>query len=143
VGVQSVRFDGYITDSGQLTIEDPSGFSQLMDKLAGAPIWVTVVKREKRRSMPQNRYYWKVVVGLLMDHTGYAKDEMHEILRARFLTEPDDFGCPGRIRSTAELTTAEAEVYFREIREWASANLGCYIPEPNEVEGSVWERTQG
>jgi hypothetical protein len=35
-------------------------------------------------------------------------------------------------RSTATLSTLEMEDYLARVREFASMELGCYIPEPNE-----------
>jgi len=35
-------------------------------------------------------------------------------------------------KSTAELTTKEFEEYTTSIRQWASQELGVYIPTPNE-----------
>ena len=78
---------------------------------------------EKQRSSPQNRYFHGVVLPLLADHTGYTDDEMKGVVKYKF-----------GIKSTAELTTAEFEDFCSRIRMWASRDLECWIPEPNETE---------
>ena len=93
----------------------------------------------KQRSNPENRYYWGVVVQILAEELGYFKDEMHEILKRKFLTEHVLLRNKGkeiaaeRNRSTAELSTKEMEDFLSQIRIWASSELSIFIPEPNEV----------
>jgi len=50
-------------------------------KYAGKRIEINIEKSQKKRSSFQNRYYWGVIVAMLADHTGYTKEEMHEILK--------------------------------------------------------------
>ena len=87
------------------------------------------------RSNPQNRYYWGVVIDILSSELGYTPEEIHEILRYKFipkrdiLIKDDDFKIS---RSTTSLTTVEMENYLSSVREWASIYCGINIPEPNE-----------
>jgi hypothetical protein len=37
------------------------------------------------RSIPQNKFYWGVVIDILSNHTGFEPEEVHEVLRAKFL----------------------------------------------------------
>lgn len=96
-------------------------------------------KEQKMRSLPQNKYYFKVIVEILSDHLGYTKDQIHELLKEEFLYEilhiktKDGIKEKKIVRSTTELTTAEAEKFYSDIRQWASLELNCYIPEPNEI----------
>lgn len=98
------------------------------------------IEEKKNRSSQQNRYYHGIVLERLSLHIGYTPDEMHEVLKHKFLrtwrTIPTKTG-PEEIeitRSTTELTTKDFEEYMTQVREWASINLGCWIPEPNEAE---------
>ncbi len=93
----------------------------------------------KRRSNAENKYYWKIVVGILAEETGYSDKEMHEILKRRFLTEHRIVrGKKGEViqmetdGSTAGLTTVKFEELMSQIRIWASRDLSIYIPSPNE-----------
>jgi len=83
----------------------------------------------KPRSIPENKYYWSIVVGAISDATGHTPQETHEILKFKFLravTGKFEF-----IRSTTDLSTVEFEKYLSEIRVFAAQELNCYIPEPN------------
>jgi dihydroorotate dehydrogenase len=94
---------------------------------------------KKQRSNNQNRYYHGVVVKTLSEHTGFTSDEMHEVLKHKFLkTYLHVVNKKGSVeevqisKSTKDLNTKEFEDYMTKVREWASIELGCWIPEPNE-----------
>lgn len=48
-------------------------------------ITIRVSRQHALRSGQQNRWYWGVIVQLLADHTGYTADEIHEVLKAKFI----------------------------------------------------------
>jgi hypothetical protein len=98
---------------------------------------VTVKRLRATRSTVQNRYYWGVVVQMLSDDLGYTPDEMHALLKMKFLPKRlaicdgngeilDEFVVGG---STRELTTADFGEYLDAIRQWA-AERGLVIPDP-------------
>ena len=94
----------------------------------------------KIRSNEQNKYYWSVILKIISDHTGYSIYEAHELMKLKFNSkilhinnDEVTIGC-----STAGLTTVEYETFLSHIRQWASQELNCYIPEPNE--GDIDER---
>ena len=95
-------------------------------------------KKKQNRSEQQNNYYWGVVIELMCETTGNNQDDMHEIMRMMFLKEQKDLvTIDGTInittsRSTTSLKKKEFEDYLSKIREFASTNLDCYIPTPNE-----------
>jgi hypothetical protein len=78
---------------------------------------------DKQRSSPENRYFHGVLLPILAEYTGYDPDEMKAVVKWKF-----------KIKHTAELTTSEFEKFMSDIRMWASRDLSCYIPEPNEQE---------
>lgn len=80
-------------------------------------------ERRTERSDQQNSYYWAIVVGMLADHIGNEKEEMHEILKQKF-----------KIKSTATLKTKEFEEYIANIVRFAASELHFVIPSPNEVD---------
>ncbi len=93
-----------------------------------------------KRSNPQNRYYFGVVVKLISSHTGFSSLEIHEILKHKFLKRGvvliNNRG--GRefqdiTESTTDLNTVQFEEYLSKIRQWASEELSVYIPLPHEV----------
>ena len=93
---------------------------------------------KKQRSNNQNRYYRGVVIARLSEHTGFTPEEMHEVLKWKFLrgwktlNTKQGFKEAEYTRSTAELDTKEFEAYMTKVREFASIELSCWIPEPNE-----------
>jgi hypothetical protein len=92
-------------------------------------------KFTSNRTSPQNRYYWGVVISILCEHTGFTNEEMHEVLKYKFLRRESitkDEKHFERSASTAELDTIEFIKYISDIVVWASSELSLQIPEPNE-----------
>lgn len=83
----------------------------------------------KSRSLKENNYYWGIVVELISQHTGFTPQETHEALKWKFLRIVK--GKLESCRSTTELSIAEFETFLSQIRQWASEELNCWIPEPN------------
>ena len=48
---------------------------------------VDVKNQRNNRSNMQNNYYWKCIVQVLSNELGYFPNEMHDVLRAKFLNE--------------------------------------------------------
>ena len=88
------------------------------------------------RSNPQNRYYWGVCVEIISDHTGFTPEEIHEVLKHKFLTPKERMG-QQIYPNTTQLDTREFNLYIEKIQRWASESLGLVIPDPNQNEASV------
>ena len=123
-----MKFLGVIAQEN-LCFEDLTLLSKTLKKLEGEKVTIEIKKRVQGRSMPQNRYYHSVVVKILSDETGYTLDEMHEVLKYKFLLQEGDMPY---VKSTTSLTVPEFEEYLRLIRMWASSELQTYIPGPGE-----------
>jgi hypothetical protein len=123
-------------ERGRIIYHDPREYSKVISALNGQEVTVSIKPPSKSRSNQQNRYYHGVVLALVADTTGYSTTECHELMKAMFL--PDNKVVAGKMihfsRSTTGLTTTEFEDYLKHIREWASVDLGIYIPQPNEVD---------
>lgn len=93
------------------------------------------VKRKKKRSLNQNRYYW-IVVMIIASECGEDKDTMHEVLKYKFNSEkkvlPDNsvisYG-----KSTAKLPKEEFQIYLSTIKAWCRDDLNIIIPEPTQI----------
>jgi len=120
------------SEKGKVTLYDQKSYDLLVWSLNGKDVELTIGKPAKKRSGQENRYYWGVVIKILSEYTGYSDDEMHDALRMMFLI--DRSGKLPILRSTASLTVAEFEDYMSKVRAWASMELSCYVPEPNEVD---------
>jgi hypothetical protein len=123
-------------EKGKLIFTDPVNYSKVISSLEGKAVVVNIKEPRSQRSKNQNDYYFGVVVEILAEHTGYSREEMHEVLKAKFLSETKELAGQSITfsRSTTSLSTVEFEEYLVRIREWASASLECFIPLPNEVD---------
>ena len=123
--------------NGQILWVDPIKASKVISAHNNQDVEITIKKPYNQRSKNQNAYYHAVVVEILAEELGHRrKEEMHEILRGKFLGRTMEIA--GQIihyaPSTSDLSTVDFEKYLAEIREWASEDLGIWIPLPNEVE---------
>lgn len=98
---------------------------------------IKIEKYSKKRSNPQNRYYRGVILKYLSDLFGYFDDEMHEVIKLKFLPYERVNRVTGEIEvfggSTAKLNTIEFEELNEKIRTWALVEYDCLIPLPNEI----------
>jgi len=121
---------------GELLITEP--MRQQIKSLDGHHVTVTVTKWADARSNQQNRYLWGVVYHLLSDELGYTSEEIHELLKQKYLTKW--INIKGKeyptALSTQELTTVAMNDYISKITIWASLELGIKIPSPNDAEDS-------
>jgi hypothetical protein len=116
--------------------------SEVIQSLEGKDIIITIEKKKKKRSNPQNSFYWSVVLPMMQtgfynnlgEHVGIQ--EAHEFLKARFLFREvvnQELGEVIKLsKSTTELSTIEWEEYMDSIRAFSTEFLGIQIPLPNE-----------
>lgn len=101
----------------------------------GHSIEIIIHRKRKHRSVQQNRYYW-LVASMLSDHTGFTKDEIHAILKSKFLrtekVNQDSGAVYDYVKSTTELSTMEYEEYLDSVRQFAAQEFDLQIPMPNE-----------
>jgi|GEM_PF-770838 len=90
--------------------------------------------KKQTRSQAQNSYMWGVVYKIMSDETGYLPDEVHQLMAKQFLS----YESQGEmfVRSTTRLNTKEMEDYLENVRRFATVELHCFIPLPNETEFS-------
>jgi hypothetical protein len=138
---QVLKFNGKVQQHKFLP-DEPQAFMDHVKSLEGEAVVATLKKYRpyKERSNQQNRYYWGVLVKILSNELGYTPEEVHEVIKYKFLLTERTFTTKeGDVRqlfvagSTASLSTSDFEALMSRIRSWASAELSIYIPEPNEV----------
>lgn len=124
---------------GRLFIHNRRRFDdQIRQFRDGVAVEVAVTIKRASRSVNQNAWYWGVIVEALSDHTGYAPDEIHELLKAKFIPKRlaiadgngeivDEFVMGG---STRKLNTLEFGEYCEAIRRWAAEALDINVPDP-------------
>lgn len=126
---------------GRLHFHNRRAFdAQVRQFREGAQVEIAVTIRRASRSLQANAWYWGCIVQLISEHTGYTPDEIHDLLKAKFIPKRlalsdgngeivDEFVLGG---STRKLNTLEFSAYCESIREWAAQSLDVYIPDPNE-----------
>lgn len=111
------------TSKGKLRLADREAFMREVEAMGDCDVEVILRKVERKRSLDQNAFYHGIIVPRLSEHTGYEKEELHTELKRRFING----------RSTTTLNTTEFCRFVEDCQRLGS-ELGCYIPDPNEVE---------
>jgi hypothetical protein len=130
--------------SGRLEIRGREQMRTALKRMRDCEVFVTITPQRAARSQQQNRWYWGVIVELIADHTGYTPDEIHEILKAKFVPKKlaisDGNGeIVGEFvigSSTTKLDKNAFGEYCEAIRRWAASDLGVVIPDPDT--GALW-----
>ena len=109
-----------------LKIINKQSFEKFLESLEGEI--EILVSEVNSRTHWQNNYYWKVVIGTLINTEsfgGHTKDEFHRILKNHF-----------KIKSTTKLNVYEFQEYIDRIIRWAAIDFSIVIPEPDDQEDS-------
>jgi hypothetical protein len=126
---------------GQLVLADPASWRAAVARHEGRDVFVTVVRQQHLRTMPQNRYYHGVVVDSIAGFIGESREETHELLKAQFLPKRSIELLDGRglemPPSTRLLSVEEFAAYIERVRVWAAQFLSLSIPDANQVEVSL------
>ena len=98
---------------------------------AGNSYVLDITRSKAKRSLPQNKYYWGVIITLFSQQTGYTSNEAHQELAKIHLKYQKD----GKefVKSTTELTTFEFEEYTEKCRLFMWHELNIHVPLPNEL----------
>ena len=138
-GISALAVASAVVKDGRLFIHNRKAFDSAVESIRpGTQVEIAVTRLYATRSIKQNRWYWGVCVELLSEHTGYGPEEMHDILKAKFLPKRlavsngngrivDSFVIGG---STRELNTVEFKDYTERVQQWAAEDLGVVIPDP-------------
>lgn len=101
----------------------------------GKRIHITIEKLKSTRSIQQNRLWW-LYVGIISKELGYDKDEMHEILKFKFLKKEKVDPVSGEvfeyIGSTAKLGKMEFSDMVSDLIRWAAQTFDITLPLPGE-----------
>ena len=142
-----LTYHGPVSDDGRINLPKRSR-QEIGQAFAGQQVEVTIKKLRRTRSNEQNRYYWGVVVAMVLQalydlgnqqlkpgHPDSA-NIVHEFLKQRFL--PPVIACDAHGQelrlppSTRKQSTVEMMDYVSEIQMWASEFLNIVIPDPGE-----------
>ena len=125
--IKSKAFRGIVNpETRVLKIINKQNFDKFLESLEGEI--EIVVSEVNSRTHWQNNYYWKVVIGTLIDSNslgGHTKDEMHTTLKNHF-----------KVESTTKLNVYEFQDYIDRIIRWAAIDFSIVVPEPEDQEDS-------
>lgn len=106
-----------------------------LNSFEGKRVKIIIEKLKSQRSLQQNKYWWACVT-ILSNELGYTKEEMHEILKFKFLKREKVIERNGEvleyIESTAKLSKGDFSDVTSEMIRWASQSLSIILPIPNE-----------
>ena len=101
----------------------------------GKRVEITISRAKSKRSTLQNALYW-VYVTILADELGYTKQEMHDVIKYKFLKYEKVFEKTGEILmtfgSTTQLSRSDFADLIDELQRWAAESLGVVLPEPGK-----------
>ena len=132
----AARYAGRVK-GGQLVLSDPVAWRAAVARHEGRDVWVSVVRQQYARTLPQNRLYW-VWVSMVADYIGEGRDETHALLKAQFLPARDVELLDGKRLtmppSTRLLTVEGFREYMDKVQVWAAQFLGLALPDGDQVE---------
>ncbi len=134
---------GYVR-SGHLEVRRLKDMKAAISRMRDGEVFISIVSKRAARSNQQNRWYWGVIVELLSEHTGYTPDEIHEVLKAKFIPKrlavsdsngeiKGEFVIGG---TTTTLDKNDFGEFCESVRRWAADDLGVVIPDPDT--GVLW-----
>ena len=135
-----ITYNGRVKD-GKLHIIHRSNFDHDIELLEGKEVEITIQRKRKKRSLPQNSYYWGVIVKIIRNElyelgSIYTHKQVHGILKEMFLKVDEPIGDDGlfisRVKSSKELSTSEFMDYTAQVIRWAAEFLNCVIPDPGQ-----------
>ena len=109
----------------------------LISELNPAFAWEVIAKRyRKKRSIPQNSYFWGVIVKIIHDETGNDAQDIHDVLCGECFgwIECEVMGIQKNkpVRGTSTLSVEEFEAFCEWCRAFAATEIGIIVPLPNE-----------
>lgn len=118
---------------GKLILDNPRYWKGMVQMFDDAKVRIILEKVRGTRTNRQNRYYWGVVLELIAHHTGYLPEDVHEIMKSKFLRTKKVWrtGEITVLKSTAELTSDEFTQYIEQVRVEAG-EMEIEIPDPDK-----------
>ena len=135
-----LTYFGRVTDDGEIKLPGAK-MRKEAQHFAGKEIEVTIQRKKRKRTDPQNRYYWGVVVEMIragikdMTADALTADQVHELLKLKFNRVQKVDEDTGEVLyeytgSTAKMKTVEFMEYIEKCCQFAAEYLGVEIPLP-------------
>lgn len=137
-------FNGTIDKDGKIILANRKMLADWAKQNKGKKIKAVFTISLRKRTNPQNAYYWSTVIEYMTNWFrgagyDYDKQDTHETLKAMFNTELIVNPATGEYvkvpKSTTRNTTVEMMEYIDKIVRWAAVFCSVVIPEPNQQLG--------
>lgn len=123
-----------IVVNGEILFHNHEAANKRIKSLEGREIEVTI--EGKKIEIEWNKYYWKVPVEIVSDHTGSLPIQVHKHFKQKYLSEiihVNDHGDVTPLDSSTKLTKKQWEKYINLIIS-GEAQEGYVIPRPGEID---------
>lgn len=142
--MQELIFKADVDDNGKLSkVYQKTLFIDTLKHYAGKTIRIKIAKWTKPRSLPQNRYYFGILIPQVIDalvDNGIDRSELdtnlvHDMLKMKFLKKElvSEHGeVIEYVQQTSKLTTEEFSIYIDDIVRWCAETLSYVVYLPNE-----------
>lgn len=124
-----------VVKDGRLQRNVSQKIANELREFEGKRVEIRIQKLKSKRSDQQNRYWWAIVT-ILSNELGYTKDELHEILKFKFLKRSKVDEKTGEIfeylGSTATLNKTEFADMTSELIRWSAETFSIALPIPGE-----------
>jgi|TARA_R100000664_G_C2749130_1_gene136526 hypothetical protein len=123
-----MKYFGIVT-KGKLKLKDQTRFNNTLQSFEGKEVVIKIREKEDGRSIEQNALWWRwmTIIGSSIGHT---KEEMHTILKYKFLqrTKIVDGKEIITLKSTATLSKDEFNQLINDVFFWANDTLNIRLP---------------
>jgi hypothetical protein len=94
---------------------------------------VEITIKENKRTNKQNKLWWSWMK-IISNELGYTKDEIHDILKYKFLLREEiiDGETNQYVKSTSTLTKKEFNELTTKVFYWSNETLGINLPTDDE-----------
>ena len=116
--------------NGKLTPNNERSFKDKLIEFEGKEVEIRIKVRSNNRSKEQNSLYWKWI-NILSNETGFQVEEMHELVKYKFLQRNvvnNDGVEEVILKSTTTLTVSEFNKFMNDVLYWSNENLNINLP---------------
>lgn len=135
----------YFSDvkDGRLQLNISKRIKEDLAAFEGKRVEINIARKKSKRSNQQNRLMW-VYATILADEIGMSKNEVHEILKYKFLQKEAVDEKTGEvlkyIGSTTTLTKSEFIDLIDNVIRWAAEFFNVVLPAPNTQIDMLWPK---
>lgn len=136
MSTDKIEYTGTVDELGTLKIINRRQFDESLKSFAGKEVEIIVQRKKSRRSDPQNKYYWAVVVtecqqGFRELGNDWSKEQVHDFLKTNYNYREVVNESTGEVLryplSTARLTKSEFSEMIEKIIRFAAEYLNVQI----------------